>query len=136
MKKDSKKTIQRKYHLFDAEGKILGRLTTEIVKVLRGKNKADFTPNIDGGDFVVVINSDKVSVSGNKAQGKVYNRYSGYPGGITSTTFEDQIVKDSRKIIQAAVYGMLPKNKLRNRMMTRLLIYKNANHKHKIEITH
>jgi len=136
MTKDSKKTIQRKYHLFDAQGKILGRLVTEIVKVLRGKNKVDFTPNIDGGDFVVVINSDKIAVSGNKAQGKVYNRYSGYPGGITSTTFEDQLVKDSRKIIQEAVYGMLPKNKLRNRMMTRLLIYKNAEHKHKIEITH
>jgi len=136
MTKDSKKTIQRKYHLFDAEGKILGRLATEIAKVLRGKNKVDFTPHIDGGDFAVIINSDKVTVSGNKAQGKVYNRYSGYPGGITSTTFEDQLVKDSRKIIQGAVYGMLAKNKLRNRMMTRLLIYKNDQHKHKIEITH
>jgi len=136
MKKDSKKTIQRKYHLFDAEGKILGRLATEIAKVLRGKNKVDFTPNVDGGDFAVVINSDKIKVTGNKMEGKVYHRYSGYPGGITSIEFKDQLEKDSRKIIQTAVYGMLSKNKLRNRMMTRLLIYKNDQHKHKIEITH
>ncbi len=136
MIKDSKKTIQRKYHLFDAQGKILGRLATEIAKVLRGKNKVDFTPHIDGGDFAVVINTDQVTVSGNKAEGKIYNHYSGYPGGITSIKFKDQIAKDSRKVIHDAVYGMLAKNKLRNRMMTRLLIYKNGEHKHKIEITH
>ena len=136
MNKDSKKTIQRRYHLFDAEGKILGRLATEIALILRGKNKVDFTPHIDAGDFVVVINTDKVRVTGNKASGKIYHRYSGYPGGITSITFEDQLAKDSRKIIQGAVYGMLSKNKIRNRMMTRLLIYKDAKHNHKIEITH
>ena len=136
MNKDSKKTIQRNYHLFDAEGKVLGRLATEIALILRGKNKVDFTPHIDAGDFVVVINTDKVRVTGNKASGKIYHRYSGYPGGITSTTLEEQIAKDSRKVIQGAVYGMLSKNKIRNRMMTRLLIYKDAEHNHKIEITH
>jgi len=136
MNKDSKKTIQRNYHLFDAQDKVLGRLATEIALILRGKNKVDFTPHIDAGDFVVVVNSDKVKVTGNKATGKIYHRYSGYPGGISSITFEDQLVKDSRKIIQGAVYGMLSKNKIRNRMMTRLLIYKNAEHNHKIEITH
>jgi len=136
MNKDSKKTIQRNYHLFDAEGKVLGRLATEIALILRGKNKVDFTPHIDAGDFVVVINTDKVRVTGNKASGKIYHRYSGYPGGITSTTLEEQIAKDSRKVIQGAVYGMLSKNKIRNRMMTRLLIYKDAQHNHKIEITH
>lgn len=136
MKNESKKTIQRNYHLFDAEGKVLGRMATEIALILRGKNKVDFTPHIDAGDFVVVINTDKVKVTGNKMSGKVYNRYSGYPGGITSTTFEEQLAKDSRKIIQGAVYGMLSKNKLRDRMMTRLLIYKDAEHNHKIEITH
>lgn len=136
MKKDSKQTVQRKYHLFDAGTQVLGRMATEIAKVLRGKNKVDFTPHIDGGDFVVVINADKIKVTGNKMLGKIYNRYSGYPGGITSTKLEDQIAKDSRKVIHDAVYGMLCKNKLRNRMMTRLLVYKDANHKHKIEVTH
>lgn len=131
-----KASIQRKYHLFDAEGKILGRFITEIVKVLRGKNKASFTPNIDGGDFAVVINADKIRVTGNKMEGKIYHRFSGYPGGITATKLKDQIKKDSRKIIQHAAYGMLSKNKLRNRMMTRLLIYKDADHKHKIDISH
>jgi len=136
MKTDSKKTIQRKYHLFDASTQVLGRLSTQIATILRGKNKVDFTPHIDGGDFVVVINTDQIKVTGNKMLGKIYNRYSGYPGGITATNLEDQIAKDSRKVIHDAVYGMLCKNKLRNRMMTRLLIYKDANHKHKIEVTH
>lgn len=131
-----KKTIQRKYHLFDAEGKILGRLAVEIVKVLRGKNKADFTPHIDGGDFAVIINSDRLIVSGNKMDGKIYNRFSGYPGGITAIKLKDQLKKDSRKIIEAAIYGMLCKNKLRNKMMRRLLVHKGKDHKHTIEITH
>lgn len=132
----TKQTIQRKYHLFDAEGKILGRMATEIALLLRGKGKIDFTPNIDAGDFVVVINSDKIGVTGNKMEGKVYNHYSGYPGGITSIKLKDQLTKDSRKVIEGAVYGMLCKNKLRDKMMTRLLIYRDAQHKHKIEVTH
>lgn len=130
------KTIARKYHLFDASGKILGRLSTEIALILRGKNKIDFTPNIDGGDFVVVINSDKIMVTGKKMEDKMYHHYSGYPGGITSIKLKDQMEKDSRKIIAHSVYNMLAKNKLRGKMMTRLLIYRNAEHSHKIEITH
>lgn len=130
------KNIQRKYHLFDAEGKIIGRLATEISKILRGKNKPTFTPNVDGGDFAVVVNSDRLITSGNKMDGKIYNRFSGYPGGITSIKLKDQLKKDSRKIIEAAVYGMLCKNKLRDKMMKRLLVYKNSEHIHKIEITH
>lgn len=132
----NKKIVQRKYHLFNAEGKILGRLATEMVAVLRGKNKVDFTPNIDGGDFVVVINSDKLLFSGNKKEGKIYYHFSGYPGGIRSIKLKDQMIKDSTKVIQSAVYGMLCKNKLRDKMMTRLLIYKNDQHSHKIDITH
>jgi large subunit ribosomal protein L13 len=128
--------IDRKYHLFDAEGKTLGRLAVEIATILRGKNKASFAPHIDGGDIVVVINSDKIGSTGNKLEGKIYHRYSGYPGGITSTKLKDQIEKDSRKVIQSAVYGMLPKNKLRDRMMTRLKIYKDDKHGHKIEVMH
>ncbi len=131
-----KKSIQRKYHLFDAEGKILGRLATEAAKVLRGRNKRDWTPNIDGGDFAVVINADRIAITGNKLEGKIYHHFSGYPGGIASIKLKDQLKKDSRKVIEAAVYGMLPKNKLRDRMTRRLLIYKNGEHKHKIDINH
>jgi large subunit ribosomal protein L13 len=130
------KAIERKYHLFDANGKILGRLSTEIALILRGKNKVDFTPNIDGGDFVVVINSDKIAVTGKKMEDKIYHHYSGYPGGITSIKLKDQITKDSRKVIAQSIYNMLAKNKLRKKMMTRLLIYKDEKHPHKINATH
>jgi len=134
--KKSTQAIQRKYHLFDLDGKVIGRIATEIAKILRGKNKVDFAPNIDGGDFAVVVNSDRLVVTGRKSQGKIYHRFSGYPGGITSTALIDQLKKDSRKIVTDAVYGMLPKNKLRQKMMRRLLVYKNTEHKHKIDITH
>jgi large subunit ribosomal protein L13 len=131
-----KQTIQRKYHLFDAKKQPLGRMATEIALILRGKNKVDFTPHIDAGDYVVVINTDAIQVTGNKMEGKVYHHYSGYPGGISSIKLKDQITKDSRKAVESAVYGMLCKNKLRDRMMTRLLLYTNDQHKHNIEITH
>jgi large subunit ribosomal protein L13 len=133
----SKSINKRQYHLFDAQGKVLGRLATEIAKTLDGSGKIDYTPNIDGGDFVVVINSDKVRVTGRKADNKMYHHFSGYPGGISSINFKDQLKKDSRKIIHGAVYGMLPKNKLRDKMMLRLDIYKNGEHgKKNIEVTH
>jgi large subunit ribosomal protein L13 len=128
------KNILRKYHLFDAEGKTIGRLSTEIVRVLRGKNKVDFTPNIDAGDFAVVINCDKIKPTGGKMGGKIYYHFSGYPGGLSSITLKDQLKKDSTKVIKAAVYGMMPKNKLRDRMMARLLTYKDEKHSHKTEI--
>ena len=115
--------MKRSYHLFNAQGKILGRLSVEIARVISGKTKVDFAPNVDGGDFAVVINSDGVEVSGNKKEDKMYHQFSGYPGGITSIAFKDQVKRDSRKIIKDSVYGMLPKNKLRNEMMKRLLIY-------------
>ena len=132
----NKKSIQRKYHLFDAEGKTVGRLATQISTVLRGKNKVDFTPHIDAGDFAVVINTDRIIATGNKMEGKIYHHFSGYPGGVSDISLKDQIKKDSRKVIVAAVTGMLCKNKLRDKMLTRLLVYKGAEHKHKIEITH
>jgi large subunit ribosomal protein L13 len=127
------KTINRKYHLFDAKKESLGRMATKIVAVLRGKNKADFTPNIDGGDLAVVINSDKLQVTGNKMEGKIYHHFSGYPGGVRSVKLKDQMEKDSTEVIRKAVYGMLPKNKLRSPMIKRLLIYKDDKHDHKID---
>lgn len=132
----NKKSIQRKYHLFDAEGKTLGRLATEIAIILRGKNKVDFTPHIDAGDFVIVTNSDRLIVTGNKMEGKIYHHFSGYPGGVTSITLKDQIKKDSTKVIENAISGMLCKNKLRDKMMKRLFVFKNAEHTYKIEVTH
>lgn len=130
MTQTTKQRIDRTYHLFDAQGKVLGRLATEIAKTLIGKNKVDYAPHIDGGDFVVIINCDGVTVTGNKRTAKMYHRFSGYPGGITSIAFKDQIKKDSRKVLWQAVYNMLPKNSLRDRMLTRLLLYKNGEHKH------
>ncbi len=128
--------IQRKYHLFDAQGKILGRLSSEIAVILMGKNKADYQTNLDQGDFVVVVNSNEIEVSGHKVQQKIYHRYSGYPGGLKSITFEKQKIKDSRRLISGAVSGMLPKNKLRALRLKRLLVYCNEKHSHKIEIKH
>lgn len=129
--------IDRKYHLFDAKGKVLGRLATEIATILMGKNKVSYAPHIDGGDFVVVINTDQIEVTGNKAEDKIYHRFSGYPGGISSISFKDQVAKDSRKVVYAALYGMLPKNKLRNRMLTRLHLNKGSEHTEKIiHVTH
>jgi large subunit ribosomal protein L13 len=119
-----KHQVNRKYHLFDAQGKVLGRLATEIVGVVSGKTKVDYAPNVDGGDFVVVINTDGLQVTGNKGDDKMYHHFSGYPGGIRSIAFKDQMKKDSRKVLYQAVYGMLPKNKLRARMLTRLRMYK------------
>ena len=131
-----KNMIDRKYHLFNAEGKILGRLATEVATILIGKDKVAYAPHIDGGDFVVIINSDKVDISGNKREDKIYHHFSGYPGGVASIAFKDQLKKDSRKLIAQAVYGMLPKNSLRDRMTNRLLVYKDAEQKHTIHVTH
>ena len=131
-----KQTLDREYHLFDAQGKILGRLATEVATILIGKDKVSYAPHIDGGDFVVIINSDKVDVTGNKRNDKIYHHFSGYPGGVTAIAFKDQLKKDSRKIIAQAVYGMLPKNSLRDRMTNRLLVYKDAEQKHAIHMTH
>jgi len=137
MAQNKKTMIDRKYHLFDAQGKVLGRLATQLATILIGKDKVAYAPHIDGGDFVVIINSDKVEVTGNKGKNKIYHRFSGYPGGITSINFDDQVKKDSRKVIWQAVYNMLPKNKLRARMLRRLLINKGAEHEQKIiHITH
>ncbi len=128
--------MERKTHLFDAKGKILGRLATEVALVLSGKNKVDFTPHIDGGDSVVVINIDQVAVSGKKMDDKVYHRFSGYPGGVTSIALKDLMKKDATKVLMNAVNGMLPKNKLRDRMMKRLHPVIGSEHQYKIDVTH
>jgi large subunit ribosomal protein L13 len=130
-------STQRTVHLFDAQGKILGRLATEIATVLSGKDQVTFAPHIDGGASIVVINTDGVEVTGNKPNAKIYNRFSGYPGGITAISFKDQRKKDSRKLIWQAVYGMLPKNSLRDKMLTRLRLFRDGDYgQRKIDVTH
>jgi len=126
--KSKKSKTARKYFLFDCDDFILGRMSTRAAFLLQGKHKPDYLPNDDRGDFVVVVNSDKVRVTGNKKEKKMYHSFSGYPGGITSRTLKDKIKLDSREIIFASVYGMLPKNKLRDRMMKRLLVFKDKEH--------
>jgi large subunit ribosomal protein L13 len=132
-----KKGAVRATHLFDAQGQVLGRLATDIVKVLSGKGKTTYSPHIDAGDIVIVTNTDGIEVTGNKRDDKLYHRFSGYPGGITSISFKDQREKDSTKLIWQAVYGMLPKNSLRARMLTRLRLFKGAEYgNRKIDVTH
>lgn len=111
-------------HTIDAKNKILGRLATEIAVLLRGKHKPEFEAYIDRGDEVTVINTDKIKVTGNKFKDKVYYRHSGYPGGLRSETFEKAMTKDSREVVRKAVFGMLPKNKLRKQIIKKLELYK------------
>ncbi|MDD3006241.1 MAG: 50S ribosomal protein L13 [Candidatus Pacebacteria bacterium] len=120
--------IERNWHVFDASDENFGRMSTKIATLLRGKNKATWTPHIDGGDSVVIINTDKVKFSGKKGTDKIYYHHSGYLGGMKEIALQDQIIKDSREVIRSAVFGMLPKNKLRNEMMKRMHIYKDAEH--------
>ncbi|MDD3190327.1 MAG: 50S ribosomal protein L13 [Candidatus Pacebacteria bacterium] len=126
--------IERKWHLIDASKENFGRLSTKAATLLRGKHKVDFVHHIDAGDNVVVINSDNVKFSGKKEDGKIYYSHSGYLGGLKSISLGDQINKDSREVINKAVFGMLPKNKLRNEMMKRLRVYKSAEHPYEDKI--
>ncbi|MCK5084769.1 MAG: 50S ribosomal protein L13 [Candidatus Pacebacteria bacterium] len=123
-----KKPTQRKWHIFDASEESFGRMASKISILLRGKNKASYTPHIDAGDYVVVVNTDNLKYTGNKDEGKIYYSHSWYPGGLKEITLGDQIKKDSRVVIKKAVYGMLPKNKLRDQMIKRLKIYKNEDY--------
>jgi large subunit ribosomal protein L13 len=119
-----------KWYLVNAEGQILGRLATKIAMIIRGKNKAIFTPNTDTGDFVVVINAEKVRLTGKREQLKEYKRHSGYPGGQTTTAFKDMITKKPEFVLESAVRGMLPKTKLGNKLIKKLKVYSGTEHPH------
>ena len=125
-----KESVTREWYVVDATGKTLGRLSTEIANRLRGKHKPEFTPHVDTGDYIVVVNAEKVKVTGNKTTDKVYHHYTGYPGGIKSITFDQLIDKAPERIIEKAVKGMMPKNKLSRSMMTKLKIYAGSEHPH------
>jgi len=123
-------TVERDWFLIDAEGKALGRLASEIARRLRGKHKAVYTPHVDTGDYIVVINAEKVAVSGNKAKDKMYYNHSGYMGGMKEINFEDLIQKAPERVIETAVKGMLPKNPLGRAMFRKLKVYAGKEHKH------
>ena len=125
--------VQRKWHLIDAEGKTLGRLSTEIAKLLRGKHKVTFTPHVDGGDYVVVINADKIEVTGKKRDNKVYRHHTGYIGNLKEINFKKLQEKKPEEIIRLSVSGMLPKTKLRAPMMKRLRIFAGSEHTHQAQ---
>ncbi len=120
----------RKWYLIDAKDQVLGRLATEVARVIRGKHKAIFTPNMDTGDFVIVINADKVKVTGKRESLKTYVRHSGYPGGQKITSFQDMLRKNPEMVIQKAVKGMLPKNRLGRKLFRKLKVYAGENHPH------
>ncbi len=123
-------SIERNWWVVDAEGETLGRLATRIATVLRGRHKPIYTPHVDVGDFVVVVNAEKVHVTGKKRETKKYYRYSGYPGGLRSRTFEDLVESNPTRILEHAVRGMLPKNRLARRQITKLKVYAGPAHPH------
>ena len=123
-------TIDRKWYVVDAEGQTLGRLASEIAKVLRGKNKAIFTPHIDTGDYVIVINAEKIAVTGKKMDQKVYYHHSDYVGGMKEATLKEKLNKKPEQVIELAVKGMLPKGPLGREMYKKLFVYAGSEHKH------
>ncbi|MBB5337005.1 50S ribosomal protein L13 [Pectinatus brassicae] len=122
--------VDRKWYIVDAEGQTVGRLAAEVAKVLRGKNKPIFTPHVDTGDFVIIINAEKVVFSGKKLVDKTYFRHSGYPGGTTFTTAGDMLAKQPVKVLESAIRGMLPKNRLGAQMYRKLNVYAGTEHPH------
>ncbi len=124
------KDIERKWYLIDVKDRVLGRAATKIASLLIGKEKPEIVPNLDCGDYVVVINSDMVKLTRGKEKKKMYYSHSTYPGGFKEVRFDEQMEKDSRKVIEKAVKNMLPQNKLKDQRLSRLVIYKNSEHKH------
>ena len=126
--------VKHDWYVVDATGKILGRLATEIARRLRGKHKVEFTPHVDTGDYIVVINAGKVTVTGNKAEDKVYYSHSEYPGGLKSIVFKDLLATKPARVIEIAVKGMLPKNPLGRAMFRKLKVYAGAEHMHAAQV--
>ena len=122
--------VERKWYVIDAEGKTLGRLASEIARILRGKNKPQYTPHVDVGDFVVVVNANRVLVTGRKAEQKVYRRHSGYPGGMKETGYGRMMERRPEEILRRAVYGMMPKTRLARQQLRKLKIYAGPEHPH------
>ena len=122
--------IEKEWVLVDANGQTLGRLATQIATILLGKNKPNFTPGMDTGDYVVVINCERIRVTGNKMEQKFYYRYSGYPGGLKKISLRDQLQKHPERVVRSAVWGMLPHNKLGRKLLKKLKVYAGPEHPH------
>jgi large subunit ribosomal protein L13 len=142
LRKDNLKTysvkaseIERSWHVIDARDRVLGRLATEVARLLMGKHKPMFSRNMDTGDFVVVINAAKISISGNKAEQKLYYRHSGYPGGLKGVKLGKMLDTRPTRVIEHAVKGMLPKNRLGNSMLKKLRVYAGASHPHQAQVS-
>jgi len=126
-------TRQRDWYVVDAEGRTLGRLATQIADTLRGKRKPEYTPHVDTGDFVVVVNAEKVHVTGDKRSDKLYRRHSGYPGGLRSRSLGEMLERRPEEVIRLAVRGMLPRNRLGRRQLTKLKVYAGPDHPHEAQ---
>ena len=122
--------IEHRWHVVDAQGKVLGRLASQIAHVLRGKHKPVFSPHVDAGDFVIVINAAKVKLTGRKLENKIYYRHTGYPGSVRETTAAEMLEKHPERVIEKAVRGMLPKNALGRNMLRKLKVYTDGDHPH------
>jgi len=127
------KEIQQRWYLVDAEGQTLGRLATRIADTIRGKRKPQYTPHIDTGDFVVVVNAEKIAVTGKKLEEKIYYRHSGYPGGLRERTLAEELERRPTEVLRKAVKGMLPRNRLARRQLTKLKIYTGPEHPHEAQ---
>ena len=125
-----KSEIERAWHVVDAEGLVLGRLATEVATILRGKHKPTYTPNLDTGDHVIIVNADKVVLTSNKAERKIVYRHSGYPGGIKSATYAELLDRDAAEAVRRSIRGMLPKTRLGRQQLTKLKVYAGPEHPH------
>jgi large subunit ribosomal protein L13 len=126
-------SIERKWFVVDAKGKTLGRLASQVASILKGKHKPIYSPHMDTGDFVIIINASEVELTGKKKQQKVYRRHSGYPGGLKEVSFERMIKEKPQKVIYEAVWGMIPHNRLGRKMITKLKVYGGPEHKHEAQ---
>ncbi len=126
-------TIQKDWYVVDAEGQRLGRLATQVARILRGKDKPTYTPHLDTGDFVIIINADKIDVTGRKGSQKLYRRHSGRPGGMKVETFDQLQARIPERIVEQAIKGMLPKNRLGRQLFTRLKVYAGTEHPHQAQ---
>ena len=125
--------VQRDWYVVDAQGQTLGRLATQVATLLRGKHKPIYTPHVDCGDYVIVVNAEKIHVTGNKMSQKIYYRHSGYPGGLKQVTLRDQLQKFPGRVVEQAVRGTLPKNRLGRRMFKKLKVYAGPSHPHQAQ---
>ena len=128
-----KEDVNRKWYVIDAEGQVLGRLAVEIARRLRGKHKATYTPHIDTGDYIIVVNADKIRFTGNKLEQKTYYRHTGYPGGLKTITAKALLQRKPERVLELAVKGMLPKNRLGRRMYKKMKVYTGPDHPHQAQ---